>query len=93
MQLSSEILIDYRQLRFAVVDCAANTVSAGCNVPRMIVWGITLEAVKCLELLESDRYNRQDVVVEISVGRAIKAALYIAGEVMFLRGDEWDFED
>ena len=93
VQLRPAVLKDYSRLRVAAAEYPAVTVAAGCQVPGVIVRGLSPYAVTRLDRFENDRYDRQNVVVETSGGRAIKAAAYVASERMLLDEDEWDFED
>ncbi|MDG2033915.1 MAG: gamma-glutamylcyclotransferase [Rhodospirillales bacterium] len=93
LQLRLAILKGYRRLRIAAADYPGVTVAAGCQVPGKIVRGRTPDAVTCSDYFYDDQYDRQNVIVEISGGRRIKAATYVASERMPLDDDECDLED
>ena len=57
-QLRPAVLRDFRRLRVSAANYPGITVAAGCQVPGVIVRGLTPDAVTRLDRFENDRYDR-----------------------------------
>jgi len=92
VQLHSALLKDHKRVQVAKANYPAIFRSEGCKVEGIVVHGITPTIMARLDEFEDVGYERQTVFVELSNGRCVSAAAYVASPKMPLVEKPWDFQ-